>query len=1508
MAEGGEIPKIVEGYESEDNESSHNGGGVAGLLKEETRKQISEEVAKAFEATIPHFLEKMRTIIQQELSKGSSSLNEGTNEKETNQAKQTNEKEIKRASYKDFMVCKPDEFQGDIDPLESHRWISGIETVFETSHCDPTDEVNYATTLLRGRAKDWWDARKQEKGKEGVKAMMWQDFKVMFLQHFCPQSAIDKIKEEFLTMRQKDESIDQITGMFFDRAKFCTDLLRTERDWIIRYHLMLKAEYREYITPSKCETLQALINWAREREMELLRSVERGEKRKAEVITTPVKKAKFVSSSKKENFKTESYRCKICGKGHSGECRATQIVCFKCGRPGHTSLHCPSAVNLCYNCYQPGHIRSECPKLNPGFRRGGEIVRNNKEVKRPEAPKPKGRAFQITAEEAKITPDVVTGIFLINSIPAHILFDSGASRSFICVEFAKHPSFIVDKLPKPLEIDVANNDSFIVFNVYKNCLLNIDGEDFNVDLIPMVIKEFDAIVGMDWLSQYYANIICNRKMIQLTTPSGKPISIYGERKGDVVVCSYAKARKYMIHGCKAYMAYVTETNKEDLRLEEVPVVNEFSDVFPTELPGVPPDREVEFRIDLKPEAKPVAKAPYRLAPSEMQELMTQLQDLLDKGFIRPSVSPWGAPVLFVKKKDGSFRMCIDYRELNKVTIKNKYPLPRIDDLFDQLQGASWFSKIDLRSGYHQLKVKEEDVPKTAFRTRYGHYEFVVMPFGLTNAPAAFMDLMNRVCRPMLDKSVIVFIDDILIFSRTEKDHSQHLREMLMTLRRERLYAKFSKCAFWLREVQFLGHVVNSSGISVDPSKIETVIKWSPPKTPTEIRSFLGLAGYYRRFIQDFSKIASPLTKLTRKDVKYCWGPEQDNAFQFLKEKLTNAPVLALPEGNEDLVVYSDASSMGLGCVLMQRGKVLAYASRQLKPHETTYPTHDLELAAVVFALKIWRHYLYGSKFMIFTDHKSLKYFFTQKELNMRQRRWLELLKDYDCEILYHPGKANVVADALSRKEECSPIKVKAMKLVITSRLIEQIKKAQMEALKEENWKRDRIKGQAYNLDEGSNGLKTRWGRVWIPHTCPLKSVLLEEAHKSKYSIHPGATKMYRDLRVNYWWPGMKRDIVKYVQKCLTCMQVKAEHQKPYGKLQPLEIPLWKWEHITMDLITKLPKTRKGFDAIWVIVDRLTKSAHFLPIRESYSSDKMAEIYVKEIVSRHGVPVTIISDRDTRFTSRFWKNFQEELGTKLLLSTAYHPQTDGQSERTIQTLEDMLRACIIDFGGSWDDYLPLAEFSYNNSYHSSIGMPPYEMLYGRKCRTPVCWGEVGQRELAHKKVVKATNDQIDQIRAHLKAAQDRQKSYADKRRRPIEFQVGDLVLLKVSPWKGVIRFRKRGKLSPRFIGPFKIIARVGNVAYRLELPEKLKLIHNTFHVSYLRKCLADESTYVPLEDIEVDEKLNYVEKPVEILDHKVKLLRNKTIDQVKVRWKHRKGSENTWELADEMKKLYPYLFA
>ncbi|KAJ0455185.1 putative nucleotidyltransferase, Ribonuclease H [Helianthus annuus] len=528
----------------------------------------------------------------------------------------------------------------------------------------------------------------------------------------------------------------------------------------------------------------------------------------------------------------------------------------------------------------------------------------------------------------------------------------------------------------------------------------------------------------------------------------------------------------------------------------------------------------------------------------MKELRTQLDELLAKGFIRPSSSPWGAPILFVKKKDGSMRLCIDYRELNKVTIKNRYPLPRIDDLFDQLQGASYFSKIDLRSGYHQLKVKDEDVHKTAFRTRYGHYEFLVMPFGLTNAPAAFMDLMNRVCKPYLDKFVIVFIDDILIYSKSQADHEKHLRCILKLLHQEKLYAKFSKCEFWLREVQFLGHVVSERGIQVDPAKVEAVMNWQEPKTPTEIRSFLGLAGYYRRFIENFSRIAAPLTSLTRKKIKFDWGPKQQESFDILKQKLSNAPVLTLPDGIDEFVVYCDASHTGMGCVLMQKGKVIAYASRQLKVHEKNYTTHDLELGAVVFALKLWRHYLYGTKCIIYSDHKSLQHLFNQKELNMRQRRWMETLNDYDCEIRYHPGKANVVADALSRKERMKPIRINAKRIEIRNNLNERVLAAQKEAVLEANYPAEKLGVTEEQLSYDKDGMLRLNGRIWVPVYGGLRDVILQEAHSSKYSVHPGADKMYQDLKSNYWWIGLKKSVAEYVAKCLTCAQVKAEHQKP----------------------------------------------------------------------------------------------------------------------------------------------------------------------------------------------------------------------------------------------------------------------------------------------------------------------------------------------------------------------------
>ncbi|KAL0556909.1 hypothetical protein IC582_005426 [Cucumis melo] len=536
-----------------------------------------------------------------------------------------------------------------------------------------------------------------------------------------------------------------------------------------------------------------------------------------------------------------------------------------------------------------------------------------------------------------------------------------------------------------------------------------------------------------------------------------------------------------------------------------------------------------------------------MASVELKELKVQLQELLDKGFIRPSVSPWGAPVLFVKNKDGSMHLCIDYRELNKVAVKNHYPLLRIDDLFDQLQGATVFFKIDLRSSYHQLRIRDTDIPKTAFHSRYGHYEFIVMSFG--------------VFKDFLDAFVIVFIDDILIYSKTEAEHEEHLHQVLETLRSNKLYAKFSKCEFWLKKVTFLGHVVSSKGVSVDPAKIEAVTNWPRPSTVNEIRSFLGLQSYYRRFVEDFSRITSPLTH-----------------------------------------------------------------------HEQNYPTHDLELAAAVFALKILRHYLYGEKIQIFTNHKSLKYFFTQKELNMRQRRWLELVKNYDCEILYHPGNANVVADALSRKVAHSAALITKQALLL--RDFERVEIAvsvgevtsQLAQLSVQPTLRQRIivaqlndpylvekrrlvkTGQGEDFSISSDDGLTFEGRLFVSEDSAVKTELLIEAHSSPFTMHPGSTKMYQDLRSVYWWRNMKREVADFVSRCLVCQQVKALKQRPAGLLQPLNVPGWKSESVSMDFITELSKTLKGYTVIWVVVDRLTKSAHFVPGKSTNTASKWGQLY------------------------------------------------------------------------------------------------------------------------------------------------------------------------------------------------------------------------------------------------------------------------------------------------------------
>ncbi|KAJ9546526.1 hypothetical protein OSB04_019069 [Centaurea solstitialis] len=951
--------------------------------------------------------------------------------------------------------------------------------------------------MLKADALHWWNVETGGRGTEAIRTLSWESFVAKFKSQFCPLAATKKMEEEFLQLKQGMMSVQEYTTRFIEKSRFAEVYVPTEGRHVERYIWGLKGSIREFVMGKDPTTFQAAINAAEqiEREKDRQMSEQAGEKRK---WSGPVSDLRGGKAPRFEHRGGQSLGQKPCGKCHRvhrGNCQTGQVTCFQCGKPGHLSRDCPGKRS----CFQ--YDRKTAPALA------------------------RSRAFRMTAEEAEEAPEVVTGTFLINSIRAKVLFDTGSDYSYATPELLKQCCVNLEPLDHPYEADTANGRVW-VREFAKGCTVELEGYLVPVVLRLIPMESLDVVLGWDWMIRNKVKIDCEQKMVRIKLPDGRTAVVYGaKRNRSTSLISVIKANRCIRKGCVWFMAYVVDSKKDKLEVKDVEVVRDYPEVFPEDLVSLPPDRQIEFRIDL------------------LKEMLAQLQELLDKRFIRPSTSPWGAPVLFVKKKDGTMRMCIDYRELNKVTVKNK----------------------------------EEDIPKTAFRTRYGHYEFLVMSFGLTNAPAAFMDLMNRVCKPYLDKFVIVFIDDILIYSKTAEEHGEHLRKVLEMLKREQLYAKFSKCEFWLKEVQILGHIVTQEGIKVDPAKIEAIKDWESPKSPSEVRSFLGLAGYYRRFIEHFSAIATPLTALTKKDVKFEWTSTCEYAFNNLKGKLTSAPILTLPNGTDGFVVYCDASKLGLGCVLMQDGKVIAYASRKLKVHELNYPTHDMELAAVVFALKIWRHYLYGVKCQIYTDHKSLQYLLNQKELNMRQRRWIELLSDYDCEILYHPGKGNVVADALSRKGGKvkpgivdSQIGIVSYRISIVPDLKSEIKEWQEKASKEENLKSERMVGFLDTLVTNTEGLKCFGNRIWIPKLGDLRKKILIEAHKSKYSVHPGTNKMYHGLRQSYWWPGMKKDIAYFVERCVTCLQVKIEHQRPYGKLQQLPIPEWTWEHVTMDFVTKLP--------------------------------------------------------------------------------------------------------------------------------------------------------------------------------------------------------------------------------------------------------------------------------------------------------------------------------------------------
>ncbi|KAJ9523575.1 hypothetical protein QJQ45_007252 [Haematococcus lacustris] len=921
----------------------------------------------------------------------------------------------------------------------------------------------------------------------------------------------------------------------------------------------------------------------------------------------------------------------------------------------------------------------------------------------------------------------------------------------------------------------------------------------------------------------------------------------------------------------------TAPNPPPLHPKAAALVQQYPSVFPKELPAVQdmPRRSVDHTIHLTGPA-PSPRPIYRMSQPELDQLKKQLDDLLAKGFIRPSTSPFAAPVLFVRKKDGSLRLCVDFRALNQQkerllppklqgaklaystpaptplnqqTLKNRYPLPRIDDLLDQLSGAQVFSKIDLRSGYHQIRVAEDDIPKTAFRTRYGHYEFTVLPFGLCNAPATFQQLMNDVFKPHLDDFVLVYLDDILVFSKSAADHERHLHLTLSLLRKHQLCANLAKCASWLDTVDFLGHVVSAAGIQPDPTKVKAVLDWPAPQDKHQLRSFLGTANYYRRLLHHHAHRVLPLTDLLRDEQPWRWGEAEQRAFADIKAAMASSPVVRPPDFSLPFTVKTDASLFAIGAVLTQQDSsgaeyVVAYESRKLNPAQVNYPAHERELLAVLHALTTWRHYLLGRPFIVETDNSATTHVLTQSNLTGRQMRWTQRLAEFDITFVHKAGKHHTVPDALSRHPDHQ---LTALSIVdpdpsffstFDRHAPEDL--AYQAALSQALSPPSPSSPTHLQVIEGRLYTTSTPPRLYIPSS-PLRAQLLHEAHDAHTAAHLGRAKTLERLQRHFYWPQMHKTVQEYVRTCDKCQRNKATNQLPPGLLQPLPIPSRNWQQVSMDFIGPLPATPRGHTMIFTVVDKLSKMIHLIPTTTTATAHDTARLFFDHMFKHHGLPEAIISDRDPKFTSDFWTSLFHLTGTRLLLSSAYHPQTDGQTERANRKVEDMLRPYVNDHKSDWDQHLAAVEFAYNSSEHAGTGFTPFYLNYGQHPTTPSALmlpPPTLVPSQAAEDFVTSMRNNLTAARSALQRSIDTQKLHADQHRRHEEFEVGDLVLLSCANLNLQTAVNS-AKLQPRFVGPFKVLAKHSPVSYKLDLPSSMRILP-TFHISRLRPYLSSSS--------------------------------------------------------------------
>jgi len=1078
-------------------------------------------------------------------------------------------------------------------------------------------------------------------------------------------------------------------------------------------------------------------------------------------------------------------------------------------------------------------------------------------------------------------------------IPVKILVDSGASHSFI-----DHAQYVKLKVPLTNSVDLT---STVMANgthtpILGTCKINICIQGVVTRHSVYVCKNlptFPLILGDDWLRANKALLDYDQCSVTLRSQKHHHILYAGEALGfrkavnaamSLPVLNQGHANKIRNEGGVMFLLQMQVSDTLDCDIiglppEDAPtdlqwpvdlppaidtLIHSYADVFGPVPPGLPPNESGPV-ITLIPGTQPPKSRPYRMTPAELECCHKEVKEKLASGHWIPSKSPFTSPVLFVTKKDGTLRLVHDQKKLNAVTVKQNFPIPRIDDIFDRLSGCSYFSCLDLTSAYSQLRLPEEEVERTSFVVPFGQYASRVLQFGLCNAPAAWSAVIANVFGPLLKTFVAVYLDDILIFSRTAEEHADHIRQVLEILRKAQLKVKLSKCSFCRPDLLYLGHKIGRKGLSVDESKVSTVKNWPVPDTIKKLQAFLGLSNYFRRFIKGYSSICAPLTSMTKQDTPWHWSKDCQDAFEEVKNSLCNAPVLAFPTFDSPFAIITDASLLGTGGILMQNEQPLCYTSSKFSPAELNYTTTDQELLAVVRALVEWRCYLEGGKHpvTICTDHSALTSLPTQNTVSRRQARWMEYLQRFNLVWRHIPGHTNM-ADPLSRCPGPHPVAGKTpplpgktpplpgppMLCVIQPDCSPTIKDLLIEGYAQDPWFAKLQNTKLLRKDAQMLWRINTPGKpsaIKVPNCEECRLAIMRELHDSVAAGHPGPQRTLHLVQRWFYWHGMAKYITTYASHCASCQTNKPTSQKTIGPLNPLPIPNEPWESVSMDLLTCLPETELGDDTIVVFVDRLTKYCIAVPCRLDIDAPGFANLLVNHVIAKHGAPLSLVSDRDVRFTSAFFTTLLKCLGTSAGMSTAFHPESDGQTERMNRLLQETLRHFVSYTQNDWDKYLQLACFAINNAVSASTGFSPFFLNFGRHPRHPSGVASLPPASglspvgLDYCKVIQ---DALAAAKKSLQRAQVIMKQNSDTHKREVVFTIGDKVLLSTKHLKlkaGPVWARR--KFLPKYIGPFTVVSTVTApysktcnsnpvpCAVKLDLPDTTR-IHPVFNVSLL----------------------------------------------------------------------------